>query len=104
MLSPEEYLRCSENSTENPWNGLAWRPEMKPSTINLARRSSRATWRITSGFRYFSAVPATKCLLALDQHEPHSPIVHSPPHPGRKAARSSFGATARAFILGRIGL
>ena len=52
------YLRCSENSTENPWNGLACSPEMKPSTMNLARRSSRATWRITSGFRYFSAVPA----------------------------------------------
>ena len=31
---------------------------MNPSTMNLARRSSRATWRITSGFRYFSAVPA----------------------------------------------
>ena len=28
----------------------------------LARRSSRATWRITSGFRYFSAVPATQGL------------------------------------------
>ena len=26
--------------------------------MNLARRSSRATWRMTSGFRYFSAVPA----------------------------------------------
>ena len=58
MLSPDVYLRCSENSTENPWNGLACSPAMKPSTMNLARRSSRATWRITSGFRYFSAVPA----------------------------------------------
>src|SRR3954449_12570484 len=56
MLSPGVYLRCSENSTENPWNGLACRPERNPSTMNLARRSSRATWRITSGFRYFSAV------------------------------------------------
>src|SRR3954471_4959736 len=58
MLSPAVYLRCSENSTEKPWNGLACRPEMNPSTMNLARRSSRATWRITSGFRYFSAGPA----------------------------------------------
>src|SRR3954451_10400854 len=58
MLSPAVYLRCSENSTENPWKGLAWSPAMKPSTMNLARRSSRATWRITSGFRYFSAVLA----------------------------------------------
>src|SRR5690348_12965857 len=32
---------------------------MNPSTMNLARRSSRATWRITSGFKYFSAVLAT---------------------------------------------
>src|SRR4051794_12113879 len=58
MLSPAVYRRCSENSTENPWNGLACSPAMNPSTMNLARRSSRATWRITSGFRYFSAVPA----------------------------------------------
>ena len=58
MLSPAVYLRCSENSTENPWNGLACSPAMKPSTMNLARKSSRETWRITSGFRYFSALPA----------------------------------------------
>ena len=38
MLSPDVYLRCSENSTEKPWNGLACRPEMKPSTMNLARQ------------------------------------------------------------------
>src|SRR5262249_30701397 len=57
MLSPLVYLRCSENSTENPWNGLACSPAMNPSTMNLARRSSRETWRITSGFRYFSAGP-----------------------------------------------
>src|SRR3954470_14482123 len=56
MLSPGEYRRCSENSTEKPWKGLACSPAMNPSTMNLARRSSRATWRITSGFRYFSAV------------------------------------------------
>ena len=41
MLSPAVYLRCSENSTLNPWNGLACRPEMNPSTMNFARRSSR---------------------------------------------------------------
>src|SRR5438445_11484053 len=56
MLSPGVYLRCSENSTENPWKGLACRPARKPSTMNLARRSSRATWRITSGRKYLSAV------------------------------------------------
>src|SRR3954466_13754984 len=66
MLSPAVYLRCSENSTENPWKGLAWRPAMSPSTMNLARRSSRATWRITSGFRYFSAVLATGTSLSKD--------------------------------------
>src|SRR4051812_8965357 len=59
MLSPGEYLRCSENSTEKPWNGLACNPAKNPSTMNLARRSSRLTWRITSGFRYCSAVAAT---------------------------------------------
>src|SRR5258708_1019237 len=64
MLSPGVYLRCSENSTENPWNGLACRPAMNPSTMNFARRSSRATWRITSGFRYFSGVPAKGSVLA----------------------------------------
>src|SRR6185369_4626740 len=52
--SPGTYLRCSLNSTEKPWYGLACRPARKPSTMNLARRSSRATWRITSGLRYFS--------------------------------------------------
>src|SRR5215470_7222738 len=53
--SPGTYLRCSLNSTEKPWNGLACRPARNPSTMNLARRSSRATWRITSGRRYLSA-------------------------------------------------
>src|SRR3954471_16376875 len=54
--SPGLYLRCSENSTENPWYGLECSPDRKPCTMNFARRSSRATWRITSGRRYFSAV------------------------------------------------
>src|SRR5882724_85039 len=54
--SPGTYLRCSLNSTEKPWKGLACRPERKPSTMNLARRSSRATWRMTSGRRYFSVL------------------------------------------------
>src|SRR5258708_26205121 len=54
--SPGTYLRCSLNSTEKPWNGLACSPVRKPSTINFARRSSRATWRMTSGRRYFSAL------------------------------------------------
>src|SRR5437764_7713906 len=53
MLSPAVYLRCSLNSTEKPWKGLACRPAKKPSTMNLARRSSRATWRMTFGLRYF---------------------------------------------------
>src|SRR3954463_2969245 len=53
--SPGVYLRCSENLTENPWNGLACSPVRNPSTMNFARRSSRATWAITSGRRYFSA-------------------------------------------------
>src|SRR5438094_7594564 len=52
--SPGTYFLCSLNSTEKPWNGLACSPARKPSTMNLARRSSRATWRMTSGFRYFS--------------------------------------------------
>src|SRR4051812_4462053 len=63
MLSPDVYFRCSENSTENPWNGLACRPEMNPSMMNLARRSSRLTWRMTSGLRYFSCVPAKGVVL-----------------------------------------
>src|SRR3954469_19143718 len=54
MSSPGVYLRCSENSTEKPWKGLARRPDRNPSTMNLARRSRRATWRTTSGRRYFS--------------------------------------------------
>src|SRR5438270_11782013 len=62
--SPGTYLRCSLNSTENPWNGLACRPARKPSTMNLARRSSRETWRITSGRRYFSGL-ATGLVLVL---------------------------------------
>src|SRR3954452_335996 len=56
MLSPGEYRRCSENSTEKPWKGLACSPARNPSTMKRARRSSRLTWRITSGFRYFSGV------------------------------------------------
>ena len=36
---------------------------MNPSTMNLARRSSRATWRTTSGLRYFSAVLAKGSLF-----------------------------------------
>src|SRR5262249_24319948 len=36
---------------------------MKPSTMNFARRSRRATWRITSGFRYCSAVIAMRGVL-----------------------------------------
>src|SRR5437868_5468876 len=59
MSSPGTYLRCSENSTEKPWNGLACRPLKKPSTMNLARKSRRPTWRITSGRRYFSVLMPT---------------------------------------------
>src|SRR5688572_20458352 len=65
MSSPGTYLRCSENSTLNPWNGLAWRPEKKPSTMKRALRSRPDTWRIVSGRRYFSASPATSGLLHL---------------------------------------
>src|SRR5688572_14950575 len=54
--SPGVYLRCSLNSTEKPWNGLACRPCKNPLTMNCARKSSREIWRITSGFRYFSTV------------------------------------------------
>src|SRR5262249_44429096 len=54
--SPGTYLRCSLNSTEKPWKGLACRPARKPSTMNLARRSRRATWRMTSGRRDFSGL------------------------------------------------
>src|SRR4051794_34609668 len=68
MLSPAVYLRCSENSTENPWNGLACRPEMNPSTMNLALRSSRATWRMASGFKYFSAGPANVVSFVRSEH------------------------------------
>src|ERR1700758_2278729 len=62
--SPGTYLRCSLNSTEKPWNGLACRPARKPSTMNLARRSRRATWRMTSGRRYFSGL-----LIALPHQQ-----------------------------------
>src|SRR6266446_172248 len=62
--SPGVYLRCSLNSTEKPWNGLACKPWRKPSTMNLARKSSRATWRMTSGRRYFSGA-ATSLLFLL---------------------------------------
>src|SRR5262245_53041975 len=86
MLSPGVYLRCSENSTEKPWKGLACSPEMNPSTMNLARRSSRATWRITSGFRYFSAVPAKELLRG----------------PGREFRR--LGRRASSIVLGHVGL
>src|SRR5580704_6370576 len=53
--SPGVYLRCSLNSTEKPWKGLACSPCRKPLTMNCARRSSRLIWRMTSGFRYCSA-------------------------------------------------
>src|SRR3954451_5245121 len=85
MLSSAVYLRCSENSTENPWNGLAWSPAMNPSTMNLARRSSRATWRITSGFRYFSAVPA----------KPSPPL--DDPFLPRKSPKSSLSPGERSL-------
>src|SRR5580704_12237453 len=54
--SPGVYLRCSLNSTEKPWKGLACRPCRNPLTMNLARKSSREICRITSGFRYCSTV------------------------------------------------
>src|ERR1700730_14877241 len=60
--SPGTYLRCSLNSTEKPWNGLACSPARKPSTMKRARRSSRATWRMTSGRRYFSGLAAIAVL------------------------------------------
>jgi len=41
VLSPVLYALCSANSTENPWNGLLWRPVMKPSTACFASNSSR---------------------------------------------------------------
>src|SRR5262245_21626436 len=40
---------------------------MKPSTMNFARRSRRATWRITSGFRYCSAVIAMWVVLPVSE-------------------------------------
>src|SRR6187431_1384073 len=52
--SPLVYLRCSLNSTEKPWNGLACSPCKKPFTTNWARMSSRLIWLMTSGLRYFS--------------------------------------------------
>src|SRR4030081_619413 len=92
ILSPALYLRCSENSTEKPWNGLAWRPAMKPSTMNLARRSSRATWRITSGFRYFSAV--------LAKGSPHAKGAVPPCYATRREP-VCFGSARFAAIRGR---
>ena len=62
--SPGVYLRCSLNSTEKPWNGLACSPCKKPLTMNCARRSSREIWRMTSGFRYFSTVD-----MAIDAND-----------------------------------
>src|SRR5437764_11324376 len=56
MSSPGVYLRCSENSTEKPWNGDECSPDRKPSTMNFAFRSRRATWLMTSGRRYFSVL------------------------------------------------
>src|SRR4051812_30043885 len=107
MLSPGVYLRCSENSTENPWNGLAWRPAMNPSTMNLARRSSRATCRITSGFRYFSAVPAkARPPLSGKGVGPGAPAARR----GRRrevrpgSARLEARLAAAAVVLGRLGL
>src|SRR3954465_10211638 len=98
MLSPAVYLRCSENSTENPWNGLAWSPEMNPSTMNLARRSSRATWRITSGFKYFSAVLDTRGNLALNVADKRIEAGFLPVSARRSGDRSS------PLILGHFGL
>src|SRR3954447_24429745 len=108
MLSPAVYLRCLENSTENPWKGLAWRPAMNPSTMNLARRSSRATWRITSGFRYFSAVLAKR---SPPRKEPSH--LDTRPDP-RRFARPADAPTsaplrggvpdASAVVLGDLGL
>src|SRR5713226_9051110 len=66
--SPGTYLRCSLNSTEKPWYGLACRPARKPSTMNLARRSSRATWRMTSGRRYFSGLLMSRSFF----HQQHA--------------------------------
>lgn len=34
--SPGLYLRCSENSTEKPWNGLECRPVRNPWMMNFA--------------------------------------------------------------------
>src|SRR3954454_7535517 len=90
ILSPEVYLRCSENSTENPWKGLACSPAMKPSTMNLARRSSRATWRITSGFRYFSAVPAKEVLREVLFLQRSRRQVGSEPNPFREFPKAVF--------------
>ena len=33
-ISPDVYLRCSLNSTEKPWNGLACKPCRNPRTTN----------------------------------------------------------------------
>src|SRR4051812_23677084 len=101
MLSPAVYLRCSENSTEKPWNGLACRPEMNPSTMNLARRSSRETWRITSGFRYFSAVLAKgqpRATIAMDgcdvRHQERGTIDEHFPQLRSTPLRRGLAATA----------
>src|SRR3954464_7939642 len=97
MLSPGLYLRCSENSTEKPWNGLAWRPAMNPSTMNLARRSSRETWRITSGLRYFSWVPANGVSSSRGGER-------GGPRGGRGRARSLHLGGASAVVLRDLGL
>src|SRR3954468_3938205 len=99
MLSPAVYLRCSENSTEKPWKGLACSPAMNPSTMNLARRSSRATCRITSGFRYFSAVLATgnPRSRGLDGGGPG-------PGPGGRPAGGRSGSRPLPIVLGHVGL
>src|SRR6516225_2515521 len=106
ILSPEVYLRCSENSTENPWKGLACSPAMKPSTMNLARRSSRETWRITSGFRYFSAVLA-KGSPHQTQPEPMLLLTHGGgarfERPARVPSRGGL-LRAPAVVLGHLGL
>src|SRR5918992_962506 len=100
MLSPAVYLRCSENSTEKPWNGLACSPAMNPSTMNLARRSSRATWRITSGFRYFSAV--------LDTSQPpvrrSTGLVTAPPAVRSGVRLRHLDRPGAALVLGHVGL
>src|SRR5262245_6624857 len=94
--SPGVYLRCSLNSTEKPWKGLACRPCRNPLTINCARKSKREICRMTSGFRYFSTVDMLRIVNVdcstqrggdkergrRETHDDHSPTLpgsYSPP-------------------------